>query len=287
MKHLLSFDLEEWFHTFSNDAVDEWDGFAPRIEIMTDRLLGFLKARNARATFFVLGWVAEKYPHLIARLVREGHEVGCHSHLHRPVWSMAPDEFAHDLRLSLAAIAAAGGTRPRIFRAPGFSIDARALWAFDILAGEGIELDSSVYPGRHSYGGIPTAPLTPFVVKTSSGALIREFPVSTCSILGQRMTFSGGGYFRLLPLALQKNRFRAFDQAGDPVITYFHPRDFDQQIPKSDFGWLREFKNNLNVSGALGKLSVLMGEFEMSTLSEVDRSVNWGQKPTYEPAALL
>jgi len=282
VKHLLSFDFEEWFHIIQGSELrhGEWSALTPRIEAMTDQLLEFLSVRKVKATFFVLGWVAEKYPHLIARVARENHEIGCHSHLHRPVWSMKPEEFAADLRQSLDVIGEACGRRPKIFRAPGFSIDARALWAFDILSAEGIELDSSVYPGRHNHGGLPAAPITPFLLKTSSGALIREFPISTFSMLGRRMTFSGGGFFRLLPLTLQRNRFSAFNKAGDPVITYFHPRDFDTELPRSDFGWLREWKNNVNVAGAFSKLSSLMEEFEMGTLTDVNGSVDWAARPT-------
>ena len=290
MKHLLSFDFEEWFHIIQNDSVEpraeEWNTLAPRIEVMTGKLLDFLRKRNAKATFFILGWVAEKYPGLVASLAREGHEIGCHSHLHRPVWSLSPEEFAKDLRRALAAITQASGVRPRIFRAPGFSIDARALWAFDVLAAEGIELDSSIYPGRHNHGGIPSAPSSPFVLKTTSGATIREFPISTFSFLGKNVTFSGGGYFRLLPLFFQRGRYQASSRAGNPVITYFHPRDFDTEIPDSGLGWARELKSNLNVAGAFGKLSALLDEFEMDTLSEVNKSVDWSRRPALTPAEL-
>lgn len=290
MKHLLSFDFEEWFHIIQNDATEarpaEWSRLTPRIEVMTDKLLAFLRERNARATFFVLGWVAEKYPHLVASIAKDGHEIGCHSHLHRPVWSLSPGTFAEDLRVSLDAIAAAAGSRPRIFRAPGFSIDTRAPWAFDALAREGIELDSSIYPGRHNHGGIPSAPKRPFLLRTGSGAVIREFPISTASFLGKRVTFSGGGYFRLLPLPIQRNRFHAFQKDGSPVITYFHPRDFDTEIPDSGLGWLRELKSNVNVSGALGKLATLLGEFEMRPLSEVNASLDWKNAPVFTPAEL-
>jgi polysaccharide deacetylase family protein (PEP-CTERM system associated) len=290
VKHLLSFDFEEWFHIIQNDAAEarpaEWDKLAPRIEEMTSKLLDFLRARNARATFFVLGWVATKYPRLVENLAREGHEIGCHSNLHRPVWSLRPEEFTRDLRASLDAIASAAGKRPRLFRAPGFSIDTRALWAFDAMAKEGIELDSSVFPGLHDHGGIPGAPQGPFRIRTGSGALLREFPISTMSLLGRRITFSGGGYFRILPLRVQKSRFGEFDRAGNPVITYFHPRDFDTQIPPSGLGWVRELKSNINVAGAFAKLSALLGHFEMGTLTEVDAALDWNSRPVFAPEEL-
>jgi polysaccharide deacetylase family protein (PEP-CTERM system associated) len=290
VKHLLSFDLEEWFHIIDNDAKavrpETWESRPRRIEVMTDKLLRFLRERKAKATFFSLGWVAEKYPHLLARIAADGHEVGCHSQLHRPVWSLSPEAFAEDLRVALDAIEKACGVRPKAFRAPGFSIDGRALWAFDALAREGIELDSSIYPGRHNHGGIPGAPARPFRIRTSSGAVIREFPISTCSLLGKRVTFSGGGYFRILPLALQRRRFRDFDREGNPVVTYFHPRDFDTEIPDSGLGWLRELKSKINVGGAFSKLSTLIGEFEMAPLSGVDASVNWQVAESYSPEEL-
>lgn len=290
MKHLLSFDLEDWFHIICNEEptanLQAWDTLPPRIEVMTGKLLDFLRARKLHATFFVLGWVAEKYPHLLTTLVQEGHEIACHSHRHRPVWSMTPDEFAADLQQALDAIEKACGIRPTQYRAPGFSIDARALWAFDILAAQGITHDSSVYPGGHSHGGLPHAPQTPFILETTAGPQIKEFPISTLGLLGRRLTFSGGGYFRLLPLPLQRNRFTAFDRAGQPVVTYFHPRDFDTAIPENNLGRLRRFKNNINVGSALEKLGLLADQFSFAPLAEVSAAVDWAKQPRLRPEAL-
>src|SRR5574337_336558 len=188
MKNGLTIDLEDYFHVSAyadRVRVEDWSLRASRVEQNTAKILALLDSAGSRATFFILGWVAEKHPQLIRKIADAGHEIGCHSHLHRLVYRMTPQEFFEDTHRAKQAIEDASGKAVRGYRAPSFSITQDALWAFDILAQLGFAYDSSIYPVAHPNYGMPRAPRFPFLVRTPHGCLT-EFPMPTLELGGRR-----------------------------------------------------------------------------------------------------
>ncbi len=268
--HCLSIDLEDWFHFLDLEetaSVEQWQSFEGRIEQMTLPLLSFLDEHEQKATFFVLGWVAERYPDLVCEVARRGHDIGCHSYAHPLVYKMSPSGFERDLVKALECIFKACGVQARAFRAPGFSINPRSLWAFDLLSKHGIAVDSSIFPAFRSHGGFPVAPARPFLVQTAHGPLV-ELPISCTEILGHRLVFSGGGYFRLCPAWFLERAFARAERLNEPVMTYFHPRDFFSNQPQLAMSALRRFRANVNLSKSFTKLDTLLQSCAFGTIAD-------------------
>ena len=268
--HCLTVDLEDWFHFLDVEetaCIEQWQSFEGRVEQMTLPLLSFLDKHGQKATFFVLGWIAERYPDLVLEVARRGHDIACHSYAHPIVYKMSPSEFERDLVKALECILKACGVQARAFRAPGFSINARSLWAFDLLRKHGIEVDSSIFPALRSHGGFPVAPVRPFLVQTAHGPLV-ELPISCTEIWGQRLVFSGGGYFRLCPAWFVKRAFARAERLDEPVMTYFHPRDFFTNQPQLAMSAIRRFRANVNLSKSFTKLGVLLQTCNFGTVAE-------------------
>ena len=268
--HCLTIDLEDWFHFLDVEEtarVEQWQSFEGRVEQMTQSLLDFLDKHEQKATFFVLGWIAERYPDLVLEVARRGHDIGCHSYAHPLVYKMSPSDFERDLCKALECILKACGVQARAFRAPGFSINPQSLWAFDLLSKHGIEIDSSIFPALRSHGGFASAPARPFRVQTAHGPMV-ELPISCTKVLGQRLVFSGGGYFRLCPAWFLKRAFAIAEQMNEPVMTYFHPRDFFSNQPKLAMSAPRRFRANVNISKNFTKLAGILQTFEFGTITD-------------------
>ncbi|MCC6392529.1 MAG: polysaccharide deacetylase family protein, partial [Bryobacterales bacterium] len=179
--NVISVDVEDYFHVEAfSDVVhrSEWSGYSSRVEQNTQRVLDLFDECGVKGTFFVLGWVAERYPALVRRIVERGHEAACHSYWHRLIYHLTPQEFREDTRRAKNEIEQAGGQAVKGYRAPSFSIVKRSLWALEILAEEGFTYDSSVFPVRHDTYGIPDAPRAPYRVETPSGPVM-EYPMTT------------------------------------------------------------------------------------------------------------
>lgn len=232
---------------------------------------------DVKATFFVLGWVAEAVPEIVAEIARRGHEIACHSYRHQLVYKQTPDEFERDLSLALNHIEAATGTCPTAYRAPGFSITTQSAWAFDILTRYGIETDASIFPAPRAHGGLPEFPAgKPCLFETTSGRLLKIFPMSYGSILGRRIIFSGGGYFRLLPYPALK---LGFDRANY-VMTYFHPRDFDPDQPTiPGLSLARRLKSYVGLRTCLSRLERLAATTDFMCVEEAINSIDWAHVP--------
>src|SRR5437667_4301808 len=207
MKNALTFDIEEYFHAEVFAHVlrpEEWPGLASRVVDTTERLLDILDYADARATFFVLGWVAERYPALVQDIAGRGHEIACHGYGHQMIQRQTRQEFAKDVQRAKTAVEDAAGASVVGFRAPTFSVMRETLWSLEVLWDAGVLYDSSIFPIVHDRYGIPDAPRFPYRVPVASGTgnanadSIVEFPLSTVSILGRRLPIAGGGYFRLL-----------------------------------------------------------------------------------------
>lgn len=267
----LTVDVEDWFQVSNFDGVvdrNEWDTYPSRVEDNTRRLLGLFEEHGARATFFVLGWVAERFPDLVAEIHRRGHDVASHGFGHELVYRLGPERFAEDLGRSVAAIQAATGVRPTGYRAPSFSIDRRSLWAFDVLAREGIEYDSSVYPVRHPRYGMPSFSRVPLRVRTRAGAEILEFPLTTLRVLGRNLGASGGAYLRILPLPVMFAAFRAMNRAGQPAVLYLHPWEIDPRQPRLRPGGWGGLTHYANLRGTEGRLRRLLSELPFVPMAE-------------------
>jgi len=227
MRHGISVDLEDWFSLVRRRI---WGIDGPptdRVIAATTVLLDLLDRTSTKATFFVLGRVAETYPDLVREVKGRGHEIGTHGHAHERVDRSGPEAFAEDLRRSTVAIEAACGVRPAGHRAPEFSISRETTWAYGVLAAEGLRYDSSVFPASAGRYGIAGAPVAPYTVDAGGGRTLRELPLATVRIAGRRFPAAGGGYLRILPYLLIDAAVRQAGAAGRPAVLYVHPYEFD------------------------------------------------------------
>lgn len=258
---LLSFDVEEWFHVLDSDltpAEPDWDGLPARAPELLSRLLERLARRQVHATFFVLGWFARRYPALVREVAGAGHEVASHSHRHPLLYRLDRRAVAAELAEGKDALEQALGAPVIGFRAPGFSIREENAWALDLVAEAGFRYDSSLFPAAHGHGGFRAVPPQPHLLRTSSGAMLAEVPISTVSVLGMRLPFGGGGYFRLSPIALTLSLVGALERQGHPFVSYLHLRDFDPETPRLPLGPWRAFKCYVGLRSASAKLDRLL-----------------------------
>lgn len=272
---VLTFDIEEWFHILEVDSVSShhsWKNLESRIENNVSFILDLCKSYDIKATFFCLGWIGEQYPNLIKKIIRNGHEIGSHSYKHDLVSKSTPKIFKEDLSKSLDILGSIQGSKVKYFRAPGFSIIKNNLWAYEILIDQGIEIDSSILPGYGSHGGIDGLPEEPFRIKTDMG-IIKELPVSTKRMLGRKIIFAGGGYFRFFPYFFIKSLM----DNSQYVMSYFHPRDFDYEQPRLQLKLDRYFKAYFGIKNANKKFNKLMKNIHFRSISEVDKSINWSE----------
>ena len=267
----LTVDVEDWFHILEvgGPGPSEWPRLPARVEANTDRLLQLLSEHGVRATFFVLGWVAERHQSLVRRIAAAGHEVSTHGYGHELVHAMGKERFRHDLQRSIDLIQAQSGRRVLGHRAAGFSLTPQSLWAFDVLAEEGLVYDASVCPAAHGHGGLPGYPLHPYAQPCRGGRTIWEFPVSCLSLGPWRLPFAGGGYLRLLPYALIARQIRRLNRTGHPAVVYVHPREVDPGHPRLPMPLVRRFKSYVNLSTTLPKLARLLRDFQFQPLARL------------------
>ena len=228
---VMTIDLEDWFHCLEPDP-SRWGRFPRRIEVGTERLLETLEHCRAKATFFVLGDVAEQSPQLISRIAQQGHEIGTHGMAHRFVYHQTQEEFRADLKQSIDLLQSITGTKICSYRAPYFSITSDSLWALDILEEQGILHDSSIFPVRNHRYGIPGARRTPHRI----GARLWEWPVSVLRTPLGNLPFAGGVYFRFLPWPLVRAAVQTIKKRNEPILIYLHPWELDPQQPRVRVG---------------------------------------------------
>jgi polysaccharide deacetylase family protein (PEP-CTERM system associated) len=342
--NILTIDLEDYFqvHAFS-DVIryEDWDNFECHIERNTDRLLNILDdvtqnstfktqysklnssipcpqhlvthplnhslTQRVKATFFVLGWIAERYPGLVRRIQKEGHEIACHGYAHKLIYTQSKEEFRQDIRKAKGILEDITGSEVIGYRAPSYSITNKSQWAFEVLVEEGFKYDSSVFPIRHDFYGMPDAPRFPFVVSLNenqnvefsmlnfelrtaepqhgttaalnnsltqslinSKALI-EFPISTVKFFGQNIPISGGGYFRLFPYPFIKKGLKRINNVEkQPFIFYVHPWELDSDQPRIKEVRLRSrFRHYINLDKTESKFRRLVGDFQFSTIQQL------------------
>jgi polysaccharide deacetylase family protein (PEP-CTERM system associated) len=273
MKNALTFDVEEYFHAEAFARVlrpEEWPTLESRVTRATERLLDILDRDRVRATFFVLGWVAERHPSLVREIASLGHEIACHGYGHRMIQHLTRQEFELDVTRAKRALEDATGRAVLGYRAPTFSIMRETLWSLDVLAEAGFRYDSSIFPVVHDRYGISDAPRFPHRLRAPNGCEITEFPMSTVEILGRRLPVAGGGYFRLFPYELTRRaitRINARD--GRPAMVYLHPWEIDPDQPRLPVGPLTRFRHLVNVGRTEARLTRLLSDFSFAPAAEV------------------
>ena len=275
---ILTFDIEDWFHLLGHAPTSTSEGWSrrpSRVEGNTELILSELQARGLKATFFCLGWIAERYPGIVHQIDAAGHQIGTHSYAHQLVHNQSVREFERDLVRSIRVLEDLTGKRVEAYRAPGFSVSRSNPWVFERLLANGISLDCSVLPAHGAHGGDEGFCEGPSRIEFQGGWL-RELPVNVGRILGRNMAFSGGGYFRMLPYPLIRRKVRR----ADYVMTYFHPRDFDPDQPVVEgLSLARRLRSRVGLGGALAKLRRLLDEFEFIDVAAASLNVDWSRAP--------
>lgn len=267
----ISIDLEDWFCVNNLSGVitrADWDSCELRVRESTEKILRLFERHRTRATFFTLGWVAERAPELIREIESAGHEIAVHGYDHLLLTRITPEEFEADLVRALEAIERCGvRTRPVGFRAPSFTVVEKTMpWALAILERHGFLYDSSVFPvGFHPDYGVADAPLAPYQITER----LQEFPMSCVELFGRRLPFSGGGYFRLFPYAYTKFCMKRCNAEGRPAVFYLHPWEVDAAQPRVALPRSKAFRHYNNLSRTEGRLGRLLADFKFTTIREV------------------
>ena len=268
----LSVDLEEYFQVSNFEHVidpNRWDELPSRVVASADRLLDRFDETQSRATFFVLGWVADRHPGLVRRIAERGHEIACHGYAHQLVYEIGPERFREDLRKSKQAIENACGATPRGYRAPSYSITNDSLWALDILVDEGFDYDSSIFPIRHHRYGIPSFPRTPVRLALPDGRTIREFPMTTLPLGSFKFPLAGGAYLRFFPPALFRYGFAKLRRRGEPIVLYIHPWEIDPGQPVQDVSLKTRINHYFNLHRTEARLTSLIRPHPFRALEDV------------------
>ena len=270
-QHCLSFDIEEHFQVSAFESPlrrRHWESFESRVEKNTKTILSLLAEKKIKATFFVLGWVAERHPSLVRSIAALGHEVASHGYAHELITSQTPTQFRNDIRKSKAILEDLVGKKVFGYRAPSFSITRDSTWALPILVEEGYLYDSSIFPVLHDRYGMPGA--KPFVHNLSTGSgNIWEVPPSTVSFMGGRLPIAGGGYFRLIPFPIFLYFLRKVEREGLSLVTYLHPWELDPHQPKMKGPLFSKVRHYLNLHKTQHRLSKLLGIFKFGPICEV------------------
>jgi len=271
IRNALTVDVEEYFQVAAFERTiirDSWDTAESRVEFSCGRVLDLFEAQGVRGTFFVLGWIAERHPGLVRRIVRDGHELATHGYDHTRVHNFTPEQFRADVVRTKAVLEDIGGVQVRGYRAPSYSINAKNLWALDVLQETGHVYSSSIYPIRHDLYGMPDAPRFPFRFRPDG---ILEIPVTTVRMGGRNYPCGGGGYFRLLPYgAFRWMLARVNEQDRQSGLFYFHPWEVDPGQPRVKGAPLKSrFRHYLNLESMATRLERLLGDFSWGRMDEV------------------
>lgn len=269
MLNAMSVDLEDWFCVYNLSGAiprKRWDDCESRVGANTRRLLELFAKHDVRATFFVLGWIAERHPGLIAEISERGHEIATHGYSHTMLTELSPLEFEEDLKKALAVTQKS--TRDPIvgFRAPSFSLTSRTMWALDVLSRHGIRYDSSVYPvAHHPDYGIPDAELSIHQITDS----VTEFPLGCAELFGARVPCSGGGYFRMMPYPATRWLLERCNRQGRPFVFYIHPWEIDPGQPRVPAPALKRFRHYINLDKTHDRLDRLLGSFRFTSIRDI------------------
>ncbi len=268
----MTIDVEDYFQVSAfakHIPRSDWPTLPCRIERNIDIILALLDEHEVQATFFTLGWIAERYPEMVRRIADNGHELASHGYHHLRANEQTMDEFRQDVKSSKELLEDIGGQKIRGYRAPSFSINEKNLWALDVLFEEGYEYSSSIYPIRHDHYGMPDAPR--FGFRPSGAGGILEIPATTVSLFGRNLPAAGGGYFRMMPYQFSRwlmKRVNAKD--GESCIFYFHPWEIDPDQPRQHgVGFKTRFRHYINLSQMEAKITALLADFQWGRMDNI------------------
>lgn len=267
MDSVFTVDVEDWYHILdvpSAPKISEWESAAPHVENDFIKLLDMISEKNVSVTCFFLGWIAERFPHLVKEAAVRGHEIASHGYSHRLVYEMSEVEFYDDAVRSKAVIEDIAGRPVLGYRSAGFSITEDTPWYFEKLIEAGYKYDSSVFPGPRGHGGLKSDRFGPYLVKGKSGNII-EFPITLAKFLSKRICFFGGGYLRFFPYLLIKKMGRRVLNEGRPIIFYVHPREVNPGHPRLEMNYKRRFKSYVNLKTTGTKVSRILEDFRVVT----------------------
>jgi polysaccharide deacetylase family protein (PEP-CTERM system associated) len=268
----MTVDVEDYFQVSAFErhvSRSQWDSFQSRVVRNTERLLDLFCEANVRATFFVLGWVADRHPKLVQRIAEAGHELGSHGFSHRLIYEQSPSEFRQDLKRSRAAITDAASASINGYRAPSFSVTTRSLWALDIIREEGFTYDASIFPIRHDRYGLPSAPRHFHAIQGGAGTLW-ECPGSTIRFAGANLPVAGGGFFRLLPYTWTRwgiSRLNRVERR--PAVFYVHPWEIDPEQPRIRASFASRVRHYTNLDRTEPRLRRMLAEFQFAPLGQI------------------
>jgi polysaccharide deacetylase family protein (PEP-CTERM system associated) len=281
----LTVDVEDYYQVSAFEhriARSEWDSHESRVVRNTRLLLSVFRDHAVCGTFFVLGWVADRFPHLVEEICDAGHELASHGYWHRMVHDLTPAEFRDDLRKSKELLERIAGKPVVAYRAPSFSITARSLWALDILVDEGFLADSSIFPVRHDRYGMPNAATEPHYIELRAGRLL-EFPPSVLPLGRYRLPVAGGGYFRLLPKGVTYHAVRRCNRHRAPFMFYIHPWELDPAQPRvHGVGWKARARHYVNLRRTETKLRWLLNHASFGPMAMALRQAQWPVHPMHE-----
>ncbi len=272
IKNALTVDVEDYFQVSAFAKTiqpDDWENHPLRVENNTHRLLDIFDEHKVKATFFVLGWVAERTKSLVQEIVQRGHEVASHGYSHQLIYNQTPAAFREETIRSKALLEDIIQIPVRGYRAASYSITSKSLWALDILTEVGFEYDSSIFPVRHDRYGIPDAKESPHRLTTPQGYSLIEFPLSTANIFKYKLPIAGGGYFRLYPYWLSRAGLRQINARQQPFIFYLHPWEIDPDQPRIEAGWFSRFRHYNNLDKCENRLQQLIQDFQFTTAWQV------------------
>lgn len=267
----MTVDVEDYFHVAAfEDNIDpaNWSNYTTRVEKNTGALLELFAKKGLTATFFVLGWVAERYPELVKSIYNAGHEIASHGYSHQIIYKQKQEVFKDEAIRSKQILEDIIQQAVTGYRAASYSITPKSLWALDILAEAGYEWDSSIFPIHHDKYGIPNSPTSPYFIKTSSGKMIKELPLTTAKYLGVKLPAAGGGYFRLFPYWLSKTLLKKASEKS-PAIFYLHPWEVDPEQPRVEgASLLSRFRHYNNLDKCMDRLDILTSDFNFTFVSD-------------------
>jgi polysaccharide deacetylase family protein (PEP-CTERM system associated) len=276
IQNALTVDVEDYFHVSAFEKSvnrNDWDNYPLRVEKNTRQLMDMFDEAEVKATFFVLGWVAERNRRLISEIAERGHEVACHGYSHQLIYNQTCEVFRQETIHSKSLLEDIVQVPVRGYRAASYSITRKSLWALDILAEAGFDYDSSIFPVRHDRYGIPGAKEVPHILQTPEGHSLAEFPLSTAKVFNYKLPVAGGGYFRLYPYLLTRAGLRQVNSRMQPFIFYLHPWEIDPKQPRIEAGWFSRFRHYNNLEKCAPRLRQLMNDFQFGTVWQVLNSL--------------
>jgi len=268
----LTIDVEEWFQVANLQkkiSYEDWNRCESRVLVNIERILELLFNHNVRATFFILGWIAEKRPEVVQMIHDAGHEIATHGYSHRSVTELTPEEFKTELEKSIEILEKISGQKVMGFRAPNYSIVPETIWACQILTDLGIKYDSSIFPVKHDRYGFLCAPRFPFFIDLKEHGELIEFPLSTIRMFGNNIPVAGGAYLRLYPYWFIRMAIKRLNNTGKPAIVYLHPWEIDVDQPRVKLSFISKFRHYGNLMMMQTKLTRLLNDFEFAPVREI------------------